>query len=546
MEGKFYPEVTLVVERPGKDIYIVMAEMRLRIFRILPKQNSEEIKILFKNIENKEKCLQNRNKLEEEGYKIKTTEERTKEIFLKGYDPEIEKLETSEIKKQLEKNHENLVIHQVKFISTDSQRNRTMKIEINNDADTRGYIKNGMDLDCYYIPKVEEARRDNVLQCLCCYQLDSHMAHECPKKNGIKICSICAGRGHSWKVCEMGNRPEKHRCINCDGNHTATAKSCPDRKRIINRRNRSRSRHQWNRHGNNRNYRNNTNYQNKNRSRSRSYSRKNMNRSYSNSQNRRKNAQKPDLRKEIEQKKTERREYHERQERERQKKEEQNKKREERRKISQERRRNESNERRVTINEGYSSAVKGKRTPGVPTKNSTEEEHHHSSDEEPKPQRRPRIRNRNKNQNKPNDDLMSKMAMVICHAHFHRIANGGSYTKILRELCERNNLPYVTPLDNNPDSSRIISMLSDQCQSFNQNVDTETEEDSSSEEENNVDTEDESETEKLSEEKQFWQVQTRAQSKAKQMKLRDLSKERNEEETKSQEPSTSYAEAASN
>ena len=352
MEGKFYPEVTLVVERPGKDIYIVMAEMRLKIFRILPKQNSAEIKILFKNIENKEKCLQNRNKLEEEGYKIKTTEERTKEIFLKGYDPEIEKLETSEIKKQLEKNHENLVIHQVKFISTDSQRNRTMKIEINNDADTRGYIKNGMDLDCYYIPKVEEARRDNVLQCLCCYQLDSHMAHECPKKNGIKICSICAGRGHSWKVCEMGNRPEKHRCINCDGNHTATAKSCPDRKRIINRRNRSRSRHQWNRHGNNnnRNYRNNTSYQNNNRSRSRSYSRKNMNRSYSNSQNRRKNAQKPDLRKEIEQKKTARREYHERQERERQKKEEQNKKREERRKISQERRRNESNERRVTIN----------------------------------------------------------------------------------------------------------------------------------------------------------------------------------------------------
>ena len=31
-----------------------------------------------------------------------------------------------------------------------------------------------------------------------------------------------------------------------------------------------------------------------------------------------------------------------------------------------------------------------------------------------------------------------------------------------------------------------------------------------------------------------------------QMKLRDLSKERREEETKTQEPSTSYAEAASN
>ena len=38
---------------------------------------------------NKEKCLKNRKKLEEEGYLIQTTEERTKEIFLKGYDPEV-------------------------------------------------------------------------------------------------------------------------------------------------------------------------------------------------------------------------------------------------------------------------------------------------------------------------------------------------------------------------------------------------------------------------------------------------------------------------
>ena len=62
MEGKFYPQVTLVVERPGKDIYVVMAEIKLKIYRILPKQNTTEIKILFKNMENKEKCLQNRKK----------------------------------------------------------------------------------------------------------------------------------------------------------------------------------------------------------------------------------------------------------------------------------------------------------------------------------------------------------------------------------------------------------------------------------------------------------------------------------------------------
>ena len=120
MEGKFYPEVTLVVDRPEKYIYIIMAESKLKIYRILPKHNWPEIKILFKNVENKRKCLQNRNKLEEEGFLIQTKEERTNEIFLRRYDPEIEKLKTEEIKRQLEKNHENLVIHKIQLISNES------------------------------------------------------------------------------------------------------------------------------------------------------------------------------------------------------------------------------------------------------------------------------------------------------------------------------------------------------------------------------------------------------------------------------------------
>ena len=36
----------------------------------------------------------------------------------------------------------------------------------------------------------------------------------------------------------MGDIPEKHKCLNCDGNHTSTAKSCSEKKRITNRRNR--------------------------------------------------------------------------------------------------------------------------------------------------------------------------------------------------------------------------------------------------------------------------------------------------------------------
>ena len=99
------------------------------------KHNCSEIKILFKSVENKEKFLQNRNKLEEDGFLLQITEERTKEIFLKGYKPEIEKLETEQINRQLEKNHENLVIHKIQMISKKNQKNKSMKIVINHNAD---------------------------------------------------------------------------------------------------------------------------------------------------------------------------------------------------------------------------------------------------------------------------------------------------------------------------------------------------------------------------------------------------------------------------
>ena len=86
----------------------------------------------------------------------------------------------------------------------------------------------------------------------------------------------------------------------------------------------------------------------------------------------------------------------------------------------------------------------------------------------------------------------------------------------------KNNLPYVTHLETNPDSKKILQTLSEQGEDYDQRVESETEEEKiSSEEENNAGSK--NETENSREEKQFWQVQTRAQSKAKQMKLRNLS-----------------------
>ena len=118
--------------------------------------------------------------------------------------------------------------------------------------------------------------------------------------------------------------------------------------------------------------------------------------------------------------------------------------------------------------------------------------------------------------------------MLICHAHFHRITNGESYTRILNELYARNN----------PDSKKILQILSEQCEDYDQRVESETEEERiSSEEENNADSK--NETENPREDKQFWQVQTRAQLIAKQMKRRE------EDKPQEPQPSTAYAEAAS-
>ena len=55
-----YPEVTLVIERPGKNVYILMVELKIKIYTIISKQDTNEIKILFKN--NKNKFLTNREK----------------------------------------------------------------------------------------------------------------------------------------------------------------------------------------------------------------------------------------------------------------------------------------------------------------------------------------------------------------------------------------------------------------------------------------------------------------------------------------------------
>ena len=45
--------------------------------------------------------------------------------------------------------------------------------------------------------------------------------------------------------------------------------------------------------------------------------------------------------------------------------------------------------------------------------------------------------------------------MVINHFHFHRAIFGGTYTEILKALSTKNNIPYLSPLVEKPDSNAI-------------------------------------------------------------------------------------------
>ena len=85
------------------------------------------------------------------------------------------------------------------------------------------------------------------------------------------------------------------------------------------------------------------------------------------------------------------------------------------------------------------------------------------------------------------DNLLGKMTMVISHDHFHRAIYGGSYTEILKVLCTKNNIPYVSPLEENSDSNLIIQKLSEQFQKFQGIVSSETENEiSNSEDEESI------------------------------------------------------------
>jgi hypothetical protein len=68
-----------------------------------------------------------------------------------------------------------------------------------------------------------------VSYCYKCYEMNSHTARDCPRGPDYLICSLCSSNEHSYRDCDSTNK----KCINCAGNHSTLALSCPSRKYLV-------------------------------------------------------------------------------------------------------------------------------------------------------------------------------------------------------------------------------------------------------------------------------------------------------------------------
>ena len=68
-----------------------------------------------------------------------------------------------------------------------------------------------------------------VAQCFKCFRLDDHNTQECTKPGDYSICSKCSSSEHLFQNCNA----TKPCCINCKLPHPSTSFSCPERKKVV-------------------------------------------------------------------------------------------------------------------------------------------------------------------------------------------------------------------------------------------------------------------------------------------------------------------------
>lgn len=106
----------------------------------------------------------------------------------------------------------------------------TIKIDFPSAKDYEDCLSNGFKID-YGVYKAEhyEAKR-RIIQCYKCWHF-GHVAHLCRNYEACELCS----KNHEGRACKLRERNNRGRmnCVNCNGPHKATDKSCRVYKDIV-------------------------------------------------------------------------------------------------------------------------------------------------------------------------------------------------------------------------------------------------------------------------------------------------------------------------
>ena len=148
-------------------------------------------------------------------------------IIVKKLDDLIYDHDAEEIKNELNRCNQSFnITNVIKFPNA-----KIIKITFINSEMAAKSSESGIKMFMLYI-SCSNIFRDEYVEvktCFKCYELDSHIASECPKEEGYVICSKCAVVGHDFKSCQSSTKC----CINCKMPHSTMSFACPHRKHVV-------------------------------------------------------------------------------------------------------------------------------------------------------------------------------------------------------------------------------------------------------------------------------------------------------------------------
>jgi len=148
-------------------------------------------------------------------------------VILRNLDQLICENDVDDIKREIIRSNVNIVVDEVfKF-----RNNRMLKITFSTYQMALKCIESGIYLYSLRIPprNIDVDQFIDIMICYRCYKLDDHTSDSCGKSKDYLVCSTCSVVGHGFRNCTA----DKKQCINCHGDHSTLAMSCPEKKKIM-------------------------------------------------------------------------------------------------------------------------------------------------------------------------------------------------------------------------------------------------------------------------------------------------------------------------